>query len=368
MAEPWVGIVNRSVQNVDKELRDMTKVDFLVARMLQSRGRIKLGVDWGYEKTYPVDWREQEPEEFGYGSDTHYEPFDPIKKATMTPRGMQVSDAMHQFEKETMDGAQGELVRRYARIVPKNMKAMQEAVWRSFFLNGTTAANRKRFSGIPTVMGTPANTGAGEIIGMPNTTYHGISTALAQGGRWSSDLPDYPNETLGTDYPEGEGSRDYHYWSPLNVNWSSNAWGTSQTGWADNATRVISRTAMWLRHTHNATGQLVCLMSTNLMSEWNQYWLAKNQNLPPHDEGTRYGFHDTMNYEGVLIQAGYGIPANTAYMFEIDAVKLLMVTKKLVETQDVKFDEDTNYYKWRCWNIGEYKFSPKHCAEIKNYA
>lgn len=368
MAEAWIGIVDRAVELAEKKLLDLTKVKYLVARMLESRGRIQYGVDGSYEKKYPVDWREQEPSEFGYGSETTYTPFTSIQKATQTWRGMQESDAMHRVEKEMMKGSAGELVDRYARILPKLIKSMRDNVWKSFVVNGSTSGNENMFNGIATVFGTAANASAENIIATPNTTYHDISTALAQGGSWSSDLTTSPNATLGTDYPEGMGNRDYHFWSPLYPNWSSTNWGTSQTGWSDNCTRVVSRTAMWLRHTHAAEGQLVCLMAPNLMSEWNQYWEAKSRTLPPHAEGERYGFHDTFNYEGVLIQAGYGIPADTAYMFDVDAVKLLMLSKKLVMTEPIRYDEDTHMYKWMGWNLGDYRFVPKFCAQIYNYA
>ena len=125
---------------------------------------------------------------------------------------------------------------------------------------------------------------------------------------------------------------------------------------------------MWLRHTHAAEGQLVCLMAPNLMSEWNQYWEAKSRTLPPHAEGERYGFHDTFNYEGVLIHTGYGIPTDTAYLYDADAVKLLMLSKKLVMPEPIRYDEDTHMYKWMAWNLGDYRFVPKFCAKIHNYA
>lgn len=369
MAEPWIGVVNRAIPIYEKGAKDLTLVRNLALSMMESRGLIKTGVDGSFETKYLVDWKEPPVTGLAYGSTASYEPRDYTKWAEMDWRGMQATDAMHLQEYEQIKGSTGELVNRYKRIVPKKTKAIREKVGQSLYVDGDDADHLDDFHGFDTALGVDGNEVAGDILCAPDDTYHGLATDLGASGTWSNTMSTQPCTTLGSDFPEGEGTRDYHYWSPLLVNWSSNAWGTAQTGWEDNCLRALSRTGMWLRHTQNCTGDLVAMVAPNLMAGLKSVMESKVRHTQfPHAEATKLGFPDAMNWEGMALTTGYGVPADTVYVFDVSSVKLLFTTDKVVKTKPVSYDPDALTYKFFAYTFGDYRFLPKHLAKIKNFA
>lgn len=368
---PGIIIVNTAIPKFERELTDLTKVKHLPLAMMQERGRVRTGVDGGYETRYLVDYKECPTTGFRHGSKATYAARDYTRWAVMDWRGRMATDSMHEDEYLKIRGSQTAIVNRYKRIIPKMLTGLRNSVSDAFFLDGGATGNEDEFEGIETLMGvgTSGNAPAvGDIVCYPDDTYNGLSTQLAQGGTWTSDLTTKPSAAIGSDWPEGSGDREYHYWSPLLVNWSSSAWGTSQVGWEDNCLRSLSRTIMWMRHTQGVTGQIVAVVAQNLMAGLKAVLEAKVRHTQPHAEATRLGFPDALNYEGAALTTGYGVPSNTVYLFEVDNVDLMFLTDKTVETHPVQWEQHDLAYNFLALTSGNYKFVPKFCAKMYNYA
>jgi len=371
---PAIQIVNTAIPKFERELTDLTKIKHLPLTLMQEKGRIRTGVDGSYETRYLVDYKECPVTEFAHGSTATYEPRDYTRWAVMDWRGKKGTDSMHEDEVLTMGGSKSQIVNRWKRAIPKIYQAISREVSEDFFVDGNgTSATQQTFHGIESLMGVGTAGNApdvGDLVAYPDDTYHELSTQVAQGGTWSTDEATSPCAAIGSDWPEGSGDREYHYWSPLLVNWSSNAWGTSQVTWEDNCLRALSRTLTWMRHTQACTGQLVAIMGINLFSGFKQVWEAKTRIAPPHGEAVRLGFPDVLNYEGAMVTTGYGVPSNTVYLFDVSEADLLFLTNKVVVThkEGVVWDQHKLCWNFLAYNKGDYKFKPKFCAKMRNYA
>jgi len=369
---PGIIVVNTAIPKFEKDIVDLTKVKHMPLAFMKERGRVRTGVDGGYEERYVVDYKECPTTGLRHGSKATYEARDYTRWAVMDWRGRMGTDSMHLDEYIKIKDSQTAIVNRYKRIVPKMLTGLRNSVSDAFFLDGSATGNEDEFAGIESCLA--AGTGGnaclvGDLVAYPDDTYHELSTQVGQGGTWTTTSGmTSPSSVIGNDWPEGSGDREYHYWSPLLVNWSSNAWGTEEVGWEDNCLRALSRTLMWMRNTQGVTGQIVAVVAQNLMAGFKAVLQSQVRLTQPHAEATRLGFPDALNYEGAAITSGYGIPANTVYLFEVDNVDLMFLTDKIVVTHPVQWEQHDMAYNFLAFTSGNYRFKPKFCAKMFNYA
>jgi len=370
---PWVGIVNAAIPKFSKTLVDLSKVKHIGLEFMKSRGLIRTGVDGGYEERYLIDYKNPPVTEFRHGTTATYEARDYTKWAVRDWRGKKATDSMHEDEVIKIRGSQTAIVNRWKRIIPKLITGVRDDIAGDFFEDGDDAtAAPQTFRGIESLCGAGTSGDAcvvGDLVATPDDTYHGLETDLAQSGSWSDTMStSRPSSVIATDWPEGNGDRDYHYWSPLLVNYASNAWGTSQVTWEDNCLRAISRTLMWMRTTQNCTGQIVGIMATDLFAGFKARLDAKMRLTQPHAEATRLGFPDALNYEGAALTTGYGVPPQTMYLFEVENTGLLFLTDKVVDTHPVQWEQHDLAWNFLALSVGDYEWRPKSIAKLYPYA
>jgi len=373
--EPWAGIVHATGEKLIKGAIDATIRGRFVFTDMQNRGRINTGVDGSYASRMAVDWKEAPVEGFGYGDEATYAPQDYLKNATVDWRGYKAPDMMHEFEYDTVGNTQAALVRRYNRIMPKLIDGVRKMMAEHFYIDGDASGNEKFFHGMESFCGyRSGEVLVGDIIAPPDDTYFGLDTDEDQGGTsWSTDISagtDQPNHYMATDWPEGTGSTQYDFWSPLLVNWASTSWPSGQNGWLDNGVSVLRRVHMWLTNRSGmGGGSVLCVLAGNLMSILKDSLWAKVDINAPHVRGLELGHPDTINFEGLMLRSEYGIPANTGYVVDMNRVQLdICRHKQLIRQMGPYYDEDTLSWKWIVLNVGNYKFFPRNCAKLYPYA
>lgn len=368
MADEWVGIVKAVAPKYLKGAADLTVRRRLILKMLEARGLISLNYMGSHTTKFDVDYKEPPVESYGDGGIVHYERRDYLKQGEIDWRGYVATDLMTLKEQEESKG-DTVLVDRYKRIFPKLTKSVRQAIGLEFYSDGSAAGNENRFAGLETFCG-KGECAATDIIAQPNDTYLGLSTTLGQGGRWSTDLLTKPNATVATDWPEGEGSTEYDYWSPKLVNWSSSAWGTSKTAWKDNCETVLRRTIQWLSLTAGIeSSTLLCVLAGHMFTEWKDALSAKQRILVPFKEAADLGFNtDVLNFEGLAVQTEFGIKANTGYVVNVDTTELCILPDDLIKSKGPDYDADSLSWKFSVYTFGNFKFLPKACAKLFNYA
>jgi hypothetical protein len=374
MAEQWELILNQAMPEMVKEVVDATIYKRLWLAQLQSRGKVKTGVPGSYAKKRPIDWKEVPILPFTHGTNPVYAPRDYLKWTEMGWKGSYATDLMDYVEYKEIASSPNTIVDRYARIVPKLLQGLKNYIGKQLYADSNATGHENDFDGIETACGvagaTDATCDVADIVAVPDGTYQGLPTDLAQAGSWSSDLTTKPNATIATDWPEGTGSSEYGYRSPKLVNWSSSSWGTSKVTWESNCQRVLSRTAMWIRNTYGGEGNgssLMGMLSTDLMSGFKNSLRAANMILTPHKESESLGFGDVLNFEGVGLTSEPNCPVNTGYVLDMDDVTVSFLGKDMIETFG-PFKESDMLWKWNAIVLGNLELNPRRLAKLYNYA
>ncbi len=371
----WGLVVNQAAAKVSKQLTDLTIRHQIGLRLIERAGNLHLGVDGSFEEKYPVDWKDAPVTSLGFGGQATYSPRDYTKQATIDWRGYLTTDMMHIKEQEMLGGSSARYVDRYKRIVPKQLKGMRKKIGLELYVDGGAAGNQDRFCGTETMMGadTTATTGTDvdDLIAMPTDTYNDLETDLATAGTWSDDLGsgNFPNDALGTDWPEGTGDPEYDYWTPKLVNWSSTSWPSGASNdWMDTGAYVLRRVAQWLLQTAGIEGDtLLALLNGQMMTDFKNAQEAKMRTLAQHPEARDLGFPNVLEYDGMMLKSEFGIPVNTGYVLNMDEVTLEILGKKFITTRGPMMDPDSLSFKWFAYTFGNYKFVPKFCAKLFNY-
>lgn len=366
MSNEWAGVVSAVAPRYLKGAADLTIRKRLLLSMMESRGLITLNCD-STEQKYDVEYKEPSVEAFSDGADITFQRRDYLKQATMDWRAYVTSDLMYEREKLQAKG-DTVIVDRYKRIIPTLVKGARNKLGLELYIDGNASGNTTRFHGIESFMGS-GTTAAGDILAQPSDTYNGFSTAVHASGRWTADLTTKPNSTIAYDWPEGEGSPDFDYWSPKLVNTSSTGWGTGSTSWIDNCEKALRRTVNWLTNTTGADGSsLVCLMAGHMFSDFKELMSAKQRVLVPHKESEDLGFPNTLNFEGLGLKDEFGIKTNTGYVFNVDQMELCCLSDELMVPDGPNWDPKTRAWLFSVCIYGNVKWFPKFFAKLYPYA
>ena len=371
MAEEWQGFVNQASEIFSKKLIDLTVRNQIALRLLEKAGQIKLGIDGSFETVYPVDWKDAPVESLGYGGQATYTPRDYPKRATIDWRGYLATDAMHIKEQSELGNSAARFVDRFARIIPKQLKGMRKKLGLELYIDGGAEGNQDRFCGLETLMAS-GTTVVADLIAQPNDTYNGLDTDVGQDGTWTTALGagEFPNAAIASDWPEGDGDTEYDYWSPKLVNWSSTSWPSGENNtWEDTGAFALRRTAQWLLQTAGIEGDtLLALMNGALMTGFKDAQEAKLRTLAQHPMARDLGFPNVLEYDGMMLKTEWGVPANTAYVFNINEVEMNILDKKFITSKGPLLDPKSLAFLWFAYTFGNYKFVPKFTAKLFNYA
>lgn len=369
MAEANV-VIQTTAKKYLKGAIDGTMRNRLALMEMQKRGKILFNQD-GYDLTYDIEFDQPPITPTSDGATMSFSRHDLFRQATHDYRGYKGTDLVTDKEKE-MNKGNAALVRMWDGKIKRLVKAMKDAFNAEFFIDGYASGNEERVCGLDSMFGTDGNTVAADLVGNPSDTYHNRSTALAsEGGSWSTDLGsgNYPNATVATDWPEGQGSAKYDYYSPIHLNRTSSSWLSGTTDWEDVAPRVIRKMKDWCTHRGGAEGVPNLLMlATGLMTGF------KNSNDPalrimvPHKASQDLGFEDVLNFDGLAIKSEYDVVSGSGYLINYDQMELRCLTGDLFVTNGPDFDPRTHDDLFAVKNWSNYRHYPKMFGKLSSLA
>ncbi len=293
------------------------------------------------------------------------------KRASLPWRGYIGTDRLTDFQREQNKGLPA-LISLYETKAEDLKTSFEDTFPSQFYVDGSASGYESAFHGLNSFCGA-ANSGAGNLICTPNDSYAGLTTNLGTyGGTWtanrsSSASPQYPNATLAKDWPWGNGSTEYDFWSPKLLNFSSTAW-TGSTTFADNCSDIINRATLWLNATGGSAGPLLCLLGSDMFGDLRKFYETRNRQIVPHKESEDLGFGDTLNINGAAVIHDFDCPASTGFIFRMNAVKAMFMKSKMFEMRGPEYDIASNSYLMLLTCYGNFQFSPKHVCKIYGYA
>jgi hypothetical protein len=369
----FIGYINASRPKYTKGASDLTIRSRLLLSLLRKKGRIVYNSGGGDECKWQVKFSLPPTEAYGDGGTLDFSNHDSMRRLSVDWRGYAATDSLSK-KGQLINSKEEALVTLFSAKQENLRQGIHDAFCGELYKDGQEAGRGNAIHGLDTFTGV-GSVAAGDIVAQPSDTYGlgALSTALGnQGGTWSSGLTTSPNATIAKDWPYGNGSSEYDYLSPKLMNWSSTAWGTgSSTAWEDNCWRVISTLVTFLTTTNGLDGSPdLLVLSSNLMQGYKNHHEVVRRIEIPHPVAADLGFKgNTLNQDGVAIQADFDCPVNTGYMMNLDKMTIRSLWSELFWMEGPDKDPHSAYsILWAFGFFGNCEFSPKHFGKLFNYA
>ncbi len=365
MAEA-LATVNTTAKKYFAGAQDSTLRRRLLLKLLEKNGRIKFNEN-GTTCTWNVEFAQQAVQPHGAVGEYTFSQHDGYRQLEIDVRGYVATDMMTTKD-QLMNKGNVAIINRYAEIFPQLLKSLNNNFHAELYIDGNLAGNTNRLHGVKSFLGYTACTTA-DLVAQPNDTYGGQSTALAaQAGTWSSDLAsaDYPNATLANDWPDGNGTSEYDYISPVIVNINSTRWGAT-SNWADNCGKILRRTTTWLTKNGGQEGKPTCYMMGNQrFNGYQDYQEVKFRNIIPHPEARDLGFPDALNQDGVMVKYEFDVPAVEVFGLNIYQMELASWDSVLFGTRGPFYDIRSDAYLFKAGFFGNMRYFPKAFGRIRD--
>lgn len=213
-----------------------------------------------------------------------------------------------------------------------------------FYLDGNATATNRDIHGLESWFSVNS-TLANSPVGDPNDTYAGHSTALGVTGSWTAET--------GGSWPTGVGHTNYHWFSPLVVDYNNTLFNGSAANWYYQWQEAFAYALTYQLILAKVQNPL-CIMSANLLQTAKRS-LQSNQRFSTTADSTltRLG-HKTLEYEGVEIACEYGVPEAVAYLLDFSKLNLWSMQDDIIgtsrdfdiETQESRFALDSYVQMW----------------------
>ncbi len=201
-------------------------------------------------------------------------------------------------------------------------------------------------------------------MGTPSDTYAGLDTSLAaKGGSWGTSGGN-------TTWPIGRGGPEYDYFSPLIIDYTDTAWAATTKTWPNTCGEALRFGLHYAQKNVSAKGKTdLVLLDRELHRQFldaNDTKQVINVNRGQPAALTALGFTDAINYDGVDLMKGFGLPlsnsAPVGYGLNVDQIQLWSMQDKLFvptmyddnETKSTNMDID---YLGNMWINPRYQFT-----------
>jgi len=362
ISPPWVGIVMATAPVYMREVSDQTiRQRFLLAK-LQKSGRIVLNMD-GYELNWNAKYRRYPVIPYADDGLLDYQRQNLHKQAVLGWRGYKTTGKITYMEELQTKGSAA-ILNRASEMITDMCESITTEIGQEIYTDGYATGNDARLVGIGSFTGA-GTCAAGDRVAVCNDTYANLSTAQGSEGTWTTLMTTAPNSTLATDWPYGRGSEEYDYWSPKLVNASSTNWGTGATTWASNCEAVLRATNKWLTvGGGEANKPQLALLNSEWMVDFMNKQSSKQRIIVEHKEAQDLGFNDVLNFDGMAVQSDFDVPAQKAYVFNIEQMALMSLADEMIHVRGPFDDPSRDARVTNVGIFGNLMFNPKYFAEI----
>ena len=264
------------------------------------------------------------------------------KNANLDYRGYQVTDAISNRELLANRG-QAAVVNVFNRFMERLTESMKLGLATEPYVDGNASGNETSWHGLESMFsvngtlnvsdGTQRSTNAADLVGYPNDTYAGISTAL---GTYGGD-----NET-GAVWPDGIADPSFDFWTPLIVQYVSTAFNGSADTWAAQGDEAMRYAIIHSQRNTLADGQPTNVFLTrNLYRQFLDLIDSKEQINVMRNEATglvALGFKNVVNFDGVDVSWEAAIPTGVGYGLNIKAIELRSMHPQLFVPEGPEYD------------------------------
>jgi hypothetical protein len=350
--QDWSRIVNTTIHEyVRGEEPNIMRNRKLLA-LLKDKGRITFNhagdlMDW------KVKYKRAPMQGYADADTLTFSRRDRWKTAQLEWRGYAATDAMTKLEKLKNKSTEA-IIKIYSEIAPNLMDDLDDQFGDELYIDGNAAGNAKRIHGIESFMANSGAAAAG-FIGVPSSTYAGVSCALGNyGGTWSVDINSNIN------WPTGTGDAHFDFWSPLIIDYTNASWAATTKTWVNTAREAMRYGIVKGKKNKRKSGQLdLILLNDELYRQFEDMMEASERLIVKRGDGSalyRLGFTDVINFDGVDTSFEYGIPSNLGYGWCMDQMELCSLQDQMFVPEGPDFDIASQSYRFSIDFFGNLKF------------
>lgn len=317
-----VGVIN---DHLEKLIEPGMRSHIMLAK-LRKRGRIKYNChsdkfDWR------VKFRRNTPVENDDMQANTFPRVNRHKKAELDYRSYILGESFTKFERLASQDPKTALI----NIVGK-LSEFMASDFNEFFpleLYNDGHLNTGRIHGLETMFSHTGTVVTNSPAYAPNDIYADLDCTLnAYGGSWT------PGDSNG--YPLGQGSLEYHFWSPLILDEEAAFWSASDKTWAGGTWREALRFADTYQQTLHSKTPDLWLMTPEKLRLAKETLTDKERIIITTDTETmKLGFK-VLNWEGTELLSEYGVPADACYGLRFDSMELRSMQSKLFMADEAK--------------------------------
>lgn len=356
--------LTKHMRNVEEAmLRNFQIGALLDANGLVSYGNGGRGFDW------PVQYRLHAAHGHTGENPRSFNRTNLWKQASLEYRGYEVTDAM--FYKETRENRGEEaVVKVFDGLTTRLETSLKQALAKEYYIDGSAAGNSTNWHGLESMFscngtvnvttGAQRAANAADLVGYPNDTYAGLSTALGNAGGENED---------GQIWPNGTADAQYDFWSPLVVNYTSTSLGgTAHTfkGQGDEAMRygiihAQRNSSMDAQISNVSLSRNLYMDFLNLIDDKEQ--IQVNRNEP--NSLTALGFKNVVIFDGMEVSWEGGVPTGVGYGYSIKNMELLCMDDDMFRVVGPEYDMDSDSFKCAVSTLSNLKFkSPRNFFKL----
>ena len=323
-----------------------------IAAMMKEKGKLSFRKDLEHiGKTFK--WRVRYKRRSTHSGDAvapsyNFQKVNTHREASLGWRHMWITEMTTRLEEllsQNPDTAWGKILN---EVVKEATEDFMADFPRTFFNDGNATGDTEPH-GIESFM---ANSGAlaNGFVGSPNDLYAGLYTNLAYyGGAWNP--PASSAWPLATD---SGCSPTYHFWSPLIIDTTNALWSTGTDTWAGSWQEQLMFAQTYMGNIQDTDIDLFLIHSEMMRQAKASVQGLQTFEVTQNSPLTKLGFK-TLNYDGVELMAGHGVPAGVGYGLTFDNIELLSLQDQLLATEK-DYDIETSSKRHLFTFYGNWKF------------
>jgi len=312
--------------------------------MMRSKGRLAFRKDGQQLEWRPRATRRRMVPGQGSPANITFQPTQTKKICRLPWRSYDLGEVVTKFEILATQGKSG-WFKILTDVIDEMAGDFNAHFGEKFYIDGNATATNTDLHGLESWFSTTGSCVSNSLVGNPNDSYAGHSTALGVTGSWTPES--------GNGWPTGVGHTNYHWFSPLVVDYNNTGFGGSTADWTHQWQDAFAYGLTYLKIL--AQGEApICIMSPNLLQQAKRS-LKDNQRFSTTADSALVKLgHKTLEYDGVEIADEYGVPEAVAYLLDFSKLNLWSMQDDIIgtsrdfdiETQETRLALDSYVQMW----------------------
>lgn len=318
MSGPWQNVAAATIPQFMRGAIDATYRRYKWLALLQAKGKVTFN-NGGSRVERVIKYRQAQLQQYEDGQGITFPKVARHKRAVQDWAAYVMPEFISRTDKLMNKGTEA-LVDLFSNKVETLMKEFTAQFHSQLYVDGNATGFEDAIDGVETFFGMSGASSAG-FVGLPNSTYSGLSCALqAAGGSWSV------NGSSVSTWPIGSGDPQYDYWSPMIVLYDDAAFSIPTTTWAARGEEVIRFALTHSMRNASTDGMTdVVMLAPELWRLYKNLTAGKERITVARGESDSLislGFKDTMELDGAEITSEFGVKSNTGYGLNFDQMEL----------------------------------------------